>query len=748
MNRTRTRWFLLATAASFLSLASSARGQGFYTQINLVSSVPGLAATTDPNLINPWGISNSATSPYWIADQGTGLSTVYNGAGAITALVVPIPGGGGATAGPTGTVDNTTAGAFLVSGTAANFIFATLQGTIAARTTGATSSTVATVPGASFTGLALAINGSANYLYAANFVSGGGIQVFDSTFAPATLSGGFVDPNLPAGYAPFNIQTIGTKLYVEYAKLGSGPGLPTGGLGLGLVDVFDTNGNFLQRLITGGQLDAPWGITLAPAGFGSFGNDLLVGNFGNGQINAFDPATGNFIGTIQSAAGTPLVNNGLWALEFGNGGAGSRPDSLYFTAGIGGEKQGLFGAIQATPNYYFSDLAFAGGFQTTLSYVNYGTQSVTCTTNFFADSGAPLSIPFAQGTVLTRVDVLPPGGSIHDQTTASLTAAVTQGWAEASCTAPVQASLLYRLFQSGTAVGEASVNAETGPTSKFVTFAQTATGVAFANPSTTQSSVVTFTVFSAAGTQLGSTSVNLAPLAHSSFNIGPMLGLTSFTGSLSVTATVPIIALSLNAEAFPIFSSLPPGDLPAVLPTGPQTYYFSDLTFAGGYQTTLSYINYGSQPAVCTTNFFSDSGTPLPIPFTQGTVSSRVDILPPGGSIHDQTTANLTAAVTEGWAKASCTGPVQASLLYRLSQSGTATGEASVNAGVHAHHRIRHLRANSYGRRLRQSFDEPIGFHYAQGLLATTRVRLLGSKVDHSWSTCARVRQCRGPCWG
>ena len=286
------------------------------------------------------------------------------------------------------------------------------------------------------------------------------------------------------------------------------------------MDVFDTNGNFLQRLITGGQLNAPWGITLAPAGFGSFGNDLLVGNFGNGQINAFDPTTGNYVGTIDTAAGTPLVNFGLWALEFGNGSAGSRPDSLYFTAGISNEKQGLFGAIQADPNYYFSDLAFAGGFQTTLSYINYGTQSVTCTTNFFADSGAPLSIPFAQGTIVTRVDILPPGGSIHDQTTASLTATVTEGWAEASCTGPVQASLVYRLFQSGTAVGEASVNAETGPTSKFVTFAQTATGVAFANPSTlTQSSIVTFTVFSATGTQAGEHECQpLLRWPHSSFN--------------------------------------------------------------------------------------------------------------------------------------------------------------------------------------------------------------------------------------
>jgi hypothetical protein len=331
-------------------------------------------------------------------------------------------------------------------------------------------------------------------------------------------------------------------------------------------------------------------------------------------------------------------------------------------------------------NYYFPDLAFSGGYQTTLTYINYGTQPVTCTTNFYADSGAGLTIPFTQGAIATRTDVLAPGGSIHDQTTADLAAAVTEGWAQGSCTGPVEASLLYRLYQSGTAVGEASVNAETAPASQFVTFAQTATGVAFANPSSTQSATITFTALSAAGAQLGTTSLTLGPMAHSSANVGPLLGLGNFTGSLQVTSSVPILSLSLNAEAFPVFSSLPPGDLPATPPTGSQSYYFSDLAFAGGYQTLLTYINYGSQAVTCTTNFFGDSGAPLSIPFAQGTISSRVDVIPPGGSIHDQTTANLVAAVTEGWAQASCTGPVQASLLYRLYASGTAVGEASVNA--------------------------------------------------------------------
>jgi hypothetical protein len=218
-------------------------------------------------------------------------------------------------------------------------------------------------------------------------------------------------------------------------------------------------------------------------------------------------------------------------------------------------------ASVGTP-YYFSDLAFGESWQTTLTYVNYSPQTVTCETTFYSDSGIPLPIPFTQGTVTSRTDTLQPGQSIHDQSTANLAAPVTEGWAQASCTGPVQASVLYRLYQAGVPVGEASVNAETAPTTEFATFAQTATGVAYANPSTTQSAMITFTVYSAAGTKLGSQVVTLGPLAHGSANVGPLLGLQSFTGFVKITSTIPIISLSLNAEAFPVFSSLPPGDLP------------------------------------------------------------------------------------------------------------------------------------------------------------------------------------------
>jgi uncharacterized protein (TIGR03118 family) len=344
-NRTNRAFF--GSAALLLSLTPLARGAAIYVQTDLVSDVPGLALTTDPNLVNPWGISNSATSPYWISDQGTGVSTLYNGVGTPTALVVTIPAGGGPPSGPTGTVFNNTGGGFLVGSSSANFIFATLSGTIAARANGSTATTEATVAAAVFTGLALGTSASGSDLYAADFVSGGGIEVFNSSFAPTTLAGSFTDPNLPAGYAPYNIQNIGGDLYVEYAEVGTGG--PDVGAGLGFVDVFDTNGNFLQRLISNGTLNAPWGVTLASASFGSFSNDLLVGNFGNGTINAFNPTTGVYVGTIDGPGGTPLVNSGLWALEFGNGNTGSSPNTLYFTAGIDNQAEGLFGEIQVAP---------------------------------------------------------------------------------------------------------------------------------------------------------------------------------------------------------------------------------------------------------------------------------------------------------------------------------------------------------------------------------------------------------------
>ena len=334
---------LVAGVASLLalSLAPAACFADTFTQTNLISNISGLAATTDSNLVNPWGMSFTATSPFWISDQGTNNAILTDGAGNLNALVVTIP-SGGPPSGPTGQVANGTT-SFVVSGTTtpAHFIFDTLQGTIAAWASGTTAVTEATTPGAVYTGLAIGSTGGNNYLYAAD--SGTGvIRVFNSAFAPTTLSGHFTDPGAIAGYVPYNIQLIGSNLYVTYANLGA-RGVPIPGSG-GFVDVFDTAGNFLQRLATNGPLFAPWGITQAPSTFGSFGNDFLIGNFGNGEIDAYS-AAGILQGALDGTNGLPLVESGLWALDFRTGGANDDPNALYFTAGINNQADGLFGDI-------------------------------------------------------------------------------------------------------------------------------------------------------------------------------------------------------------------------------------------------------------------------------------------------------------------------------------------------------------------------------------------------------------------
>jgi uncharacterized protein (TIGR03118 family) len=332
--------FALTFAAPYLHADS-------FTQTNLVSDVPGLAHTTDPNLKNPWGVSFAATSPFWVSNQITGTSTLYDGAGNITPLVVTIPAGATPPSGPTGQVSNNASAGFLVNGTRSNFIFDTLNGTIAAwnGSAGTTAVQMAATAGAIYTGLAQDTTGGSTYLYAAN--STGNIHVFNSSWTDVTgttFAGKFVDPSPVAGLTPFNIQTVGSNLYVTYAQL-TPMGAPLPG---GYVDEFDANGNFIKRIATGGPLSAPWGITLAPANFGSFSNDLLIGNFGNGEILAYDATTDLFLGTLNGANGQPLVNPFLWALDTRTGGANVNTDALYFTAGINNQADGLFGEITAT----------------------------------------------------------------------------------------------------------------------------------------------------------------------------------------------------------------------------------------------------------------------------------------------------------------------------------------------------------------------------------------------------------------
>lgn len=337
------RWLALGVMA----VAGLHAGTLTYYQTNLVSDMPGVALYTDPNLVNPWGISMSASSPFWISDNHTGLSTLYNSAGTPQSLVVTIPPAGGGTppGAPTGTIFNGNAGSF--SGD--KFIFSSEDGTITgwqggpAATLRADNSTADAI----YKGLAVANNGSGDLLYATDFHNGK-IDVFDSSYNAVTVPGGFADPTIPAGFAPFNIQTIGGQLYVTYAMQDADAEDDTPGPGNGFVDIFDTNGNLVQRLVSNGVLNSPWGLALAPSGFGVFSGDLLVGNFGDGAINAFDPGTGAFLGALSGASG-PLANEGLWALTFGNGGSGGDAHTLYFTAGPGGEEHGLFGAIAPVP---------------------------------------------------------------------------------------------------------------------------------------------------------------------------------------------------------------------------------------------------------------------------------------------------------------------------------------------------------------------------------------------------------------
>jgi len=290
-----------------------------------------VTSATDPDLINPWGVSFSATSPFWISDNGTGKATLYNSLGVKQALVVSMP----SSAPITGQVFNGTS-----SFNGDTFVFASENGTIAGwrGALGTTAETLFSVNGANYKGLAISTDKSS--LYAADFASGN-IDVFTL----GALSGTFADTSLPAGYKPFNIQNLGGKLYVTFA-LASG-GDDVAGAGHGFVKVFDPVTHTFSSLVSQGALDSPWGVALAPAGFGTLGGDLLVGNFGDGKINAFDPLSGLLLGTLADASLNPLVIDGLWGLTFGNGGSGGSAASLYVTAGPDDETGGLFARIDS-----------------------------------------------------------------------------------------------------------------------------------------------------------------------------------------------------------------------------------------------------------------------------------------------------------------------------------------------------------------------------------------------------------------
>jgi uncharacterized protein (TIGR03118 family) len=359
---TRRFWMEAMVAAALTAgVAAGAGAAGttpaapqFYKQTNIVSDVAGLAPIVDPSLVNPWGMSYSATSPFWISNAGSNTSTLYSvdgttGAAAKIGLTVAVPGS------PTGQVFNGTTNFVVSQGGAsgpASFIFAGQDGTITGwnskvpASTGTSMQAVVAATGdakSSYTGLTLATRGADPYLYAAN--NGlGRIDVFDKNFKPFAAPGGFTDTSLPAGSRPYNIQAIGSSLYVTY--MGGG----------GAVDVFDPDGKLLNRLQAAGVLRNPWGVTQAPADFGPFSNAILVGNFnfGNpasnpGTIAAFDPVSGSFLGLLKDTEGNPIWIDGLWALGFGNDAKGGMKNVLYFTAGIQNQKHGLFGSIAVAP---------------------------------------------------------------------------------------------------------------------------------------------------------------------------------------------------------------------------------------------------------------------------------------------------------------------------------------------------------------------------------------------------------------
>jgi uncharacterized protein (TIGR03118 family) len=351
----------LAVMVSAAALAAPALAGG-YQITPLVTNTPSTAPTTDPNLVNPWGIASSPTGPWWVANAFGGTATsgtagAYTGSGAIAAPAVSIPqdgGGGGGPAGAAGVVYAGGDGFAMPGGGSAQFIYSNLDGSISAWSSG--TGAVQVVPGrtggniAVYPGLGIGSSGGANYIYAANNITGQ-IDVFNTSFQQVTLAGTFTDPNAnPAGLVPFNVQNINGQLWVPYAV--PGPGSDDVAAGTGFVDIFNTDGTFVKRFATGGALQSPWGIALAPSDFGQFSNDVLIGNFqddGDAVINAYDPTSGAFEGVISDFQGNPISAPGLWGIGFGNGGAAGPTDALYIAAGINDEAGGLFAEITPVP---------------------------------------------------------------------------------------------------------------------------------------------------------------------------------------------------------------------------------------------------------------------------------------------------------------------------------------------------------------------------------------------------------------
>lgn len=353
-NALRCAWQPLLACAALALSAGAAMANG-YLQTNIVSdgSVP--LTITDKNLSNPWGIAFSPTSPFWIADNNDGLSTLYNGVGEPLSLVVTVPPPAGASgpSAPDGIIYNPTSD-FVVTGSGgsgpAAFLFSTENGTISGWNPKADLHNAILVVdqssyGTVFKGIAWAHQGKVNWLYATDFHHNQ-VDVFDANF---NMIGAFTDPSVPKAYAPFGIQNIGNFLVVTFAKQDAAKHDDVPGGGFGYVDIFTPAGKMVRRFFSGGALNAPWGIAQAPANFGEFSGDILIANFGDGKIHAFDPVSGENMGPLKNASGDQIVIDGLWGIAFGNGASAGLQNVLYFTAGPNDEANGLFGQIQALP---------------------------------------------------------------------------------------------------------------------------------------------------------------------------------------------------------------------------------------------------------------------------------------------------------------------------------------------------------------------------------------------------------------
>lgn len=347
----------LAIALPAFAASPAIQAPGFkYQQHNLVSDGAVPADHVDPNLVNPWGIAFNPFGPVWVSDNGTGLSTLYDGAGVIQSLVVDIPAPGSNSGGtPSGTVYNASQ-SFKVSKGAVSgpsvFLFVTEDGVIAGWAPNVDSTHAITAidnsaSGATYKGIAITGAGSGGMMYATDFHNAK-VDVYDANFQPVVLSGSaFRDAQIPTGYAPFGIQNINGDLYVTYAKQDADKHDDVPGPGFGYVDIYDPNGVLLRRFASRGALNAPWGVALAPAGFGRASNTVLIGNFGDGHINAYAPTLGVSLGSLLDSSGHPIAIDGLWGLAFGNGYSSQSVNTLYFTAGPNDEADGLYGQIEA-----------------------------------------------------------------------------------------------------------------------------------------------------------------------------------------------------------------------------------------------------------------------------------------------------------------------------------------------------------------------------------------------------------------